>query len=124
MPSGTNTAFIERAGDRSFKADLNAYLDNDAALERRAESIEQYAYDLIQAGQEFYPWTLEHFEEAMVNAPSGNRIAVFATIAAAVDLDLKNDMSNHMALVAVRQLMNRYWLDCARQEVEKNDNPD
>jgi hypothetical protein len=120
MPSSTNTAAIDRASDRSFKADLNAFLDNEAALERHAELIEQYAHDLIQAGQEFYPWTLDHFEEAMIHAPSGNRIAVFATIAAAVDLDLKNDLSNHMALVAVRQLMERYWLDCAMQKAEEN----
>jgi hypothetical protein len=110
---------IEQASDRAFRADLNAHLDNEASVERRAEAIVQHAHDLIREGEEFYPWTFNHFEEAIVNAPEGHRIAVFVTIAAAVDLDLKNDHSNHMALVAVRQLMEWYWLDCAMQEAVK-----
>jgi len=114
---GTNTAGIET---KAFRSDLNRYLDTEAAKERRAESIVQHARDLIQQGEEFYPWTFNHFEEAIGNAPRGYCVLMFATITAAVDLDLKNDHSNHMALVAVRQLMERYWLDCAIQEVKKN----
>jgi len=119
MPSNT-TAAVERASDSAFRTDLNTFLDNEASLERRAELIVKHARDLIREGEEFHPWTFNHFEEAMVNAPEGQLIAVFVTIAAAVDLDLKNDHSNHMALVAVRQLMERYWFDCAMQEVKKN----
>jgi hypothetical protein len=110
---------IEQASDRAFRADLNAHLDNEASTERRAALIVQHARDLIQKGEEFYPWTFNHFEEAIGNAPRGYCVLMFATIAAAVDLDLKDDHSNHMALVAVRQLVERYWLDCAMQEAMK-----
>lgn len=115
-----NTADIERASDRAFRTDLNAHLDNEATQQRQDELIEAEALQLVQEGQKFYPWTFEHFEEAIGNAPNGDRITVFATMAAATDLDLNNHYSNHMALVAIRRLVEKYWLECARQEAEKN----
>lgn len=114
---GTNTASIEK---KAFRADLNHFLDAEAAKERQDELIEEQASYLVQEGQEFYPWTFDHFEEAIGNAPNGDRITMFATIAAAVDLRLNNQYANHTALVAIRQLAERYWLACAKHEVNKN----
>jgi hypothetical protein len=116
MMFGTNTS-IER---REFRRDLNRYLDTEAAKERQYQLIEEQALYLVEVGQEFHPWTFEHFEEAIGNAPSGDRIAVFATIASAVDLHLDNLYANHAALSAVQQLVEKYWLKCARHEAEKN----
>ena len=114
---GTNTDGIE---DRTFRSDLNRFLDAEAAAVRRYELIEQQALYLVQEGQDFHPWTFERFEEAIGNAPSGDRIAMFAIIASAVDLHLDNHFANHAALTAVQQLVEKYWLKCARYEVEKN----
>lgn len=114
---GTNTS-IER---KAFKSDLNRYLDAEAAKERRYELIEEQALYLVQEGQEFHPWTFDHFEEAIGNAPNGDRIVMFATIASAVDLHLDNHYANHTALTAVKQLVEKYWLACAKHEAEKND---
>jgi len=111
---------IEQASDRAFRADLNAHLDNEAFLERQAESIEQHARDLIQKGEEFYPWTFKHFEEAISNARSGERKVMFATIASAIDLHLDNHHANAVALVAVKQLVERYWLNSAILEARKS----
>lgn len=117
MMFGTNTASIEK---RTFRADLNRFLDAEAAAERRAELIEEQALYLVQEGQEFHPWTFEHFEEAMGNASRGDRIVVFATVASATDLHLDNHVANRTALIAIKGLVENYWLDCARQEAEKN----
>jgi len=114
---GTNTASVER---KAFRDDLNRFLDAVAAEERRYELIEQESLNQIQPGQEFYPWTFEHFEEAIGNAPNGDRAIVFASIASAVDQHLDNDFTNHTALVAIRQLVERYWLACAEHEAKKN----
>lgn len=116
---GTNTASIER---KAFRSALNRFLDAEAAAERQAELIEEQALYLVQKGQEFYPWTFDHFEEAIGNAPNGDRIAMFATIAAAVDLHLDNHHANHIALTAVKQLMEKYWMKCALYSLgEKNE---
>lgn len=112
---GTNTA-----EDKAFRSDLNRFLDAEAAAVRRYELIEQQALYLVQEGQDFHPWTFERFEEAIGNAPSGDRILAFATIASAVDMKLDNHYANHVALTAVQQLVEKYWLECAKQEAEKN----
>ena len=114
---GTNTAGIER---RAFRADLNRFLDTEAAKERRDEQIEEQALYLVEVGQEFHPWTFEHFEEAIGNAPNGDRVCVYANVASAVDLHLDNHYANHAALTAIQQLVEKYWLDCAMKEAEKS----
>lgn len=113
---GTNTG-IER---KAFRSDLNHFLDAEAAAVHRHELIEEQALYLVQEGQEFHPWTFEHFEEAIGNAPNGDQVVMFATIASAVDLHLDNLYANHAALTAVKQLVENYWLKCARHEAEKN----
>lgn len=113
---GTNTS-IER---KAFRSDLSRYLDAEAIKERRYELIEEQALYLVRPDQEFHPWTFDHFEEAIGNAPNGDRILMFATIASAVDLSLDNLYANHTALTAVKQLVEKYWLACAKHEAEKN----
>lgn len=120
MSSGTSTASIERVDARDFRADLNAHLDNEAANQRRAESVEFNAHDLIQAGREYDPWTFDHFVEAIGNAPEIDLKILFATIASAVDFKLDNQYANYTALHVMRKLVEQYWLGCARQEAEKN----
>jgi hypothetical protein len=117
MMFGTNTASIER---KAFRSDLNHFLDTAAAAERRAELIEEQALYLVQEGQEFHPWTFDHFEEAIGNAPNGDRIVMFATVASAVDLHLDNHYANYTALSAVKRLVEKYWLECATQEAGRN----
>lgn len=114
--SGTT---IDRASDRAFRVDLNAHLEAERASEIRAELLDEQAKDLTQPGQEFYPWTFAHFEEAMENSPHGYRALLFATVAAAVGLDLKDDNSNHMALCSIRQMVEKYWLKCALHHVRE-----
>lgn len=106
--------------DRAFKTALNDFLEREAEAQRRAEMTEQFAEDLILKGAEFYPWTFDHFEEAMGNATNGERALAFATIASAVDFNLDNPHANHMALVSVKQMVERYWLESARSYAEKN----
>ena len=112
--SGTNTAAIERAGDRAFRRELHTFLEDQVSAERKAELLNEQAQYLIQPGQEYDPFTFDHFEEALANAPKGDRMAV----AAAVDLKMDNHFSNHMALVALHQVVERYWLNCAAHSLK------
>lgn len=102
----------------SDRDELNTYLNRKAEYERRAELAdqqqEQYAKDITQRDQEFYPWTQEHFEEAMGNAPFGDRLTVFIAIGAAIDSNLDNEYSNHLVCTAIQQLVENYWLGCAK----------
>lgn len=111
-------AEIDRMVERAQRNELNRFLGKEAAEERHAEEIEQRAKDMMQVGEEYHPWTFANFDEAIGNAPDAERMVMFATIAAAVDLDLKNEYSNHMALVAIRQLNERYWMEAATRAAE------
>ena len=117
MEIGTNTA--ERTSDRVFKSELDDFLSEQARTQRRAELIDQYALYLIQKGEEYYPWTFVHYEEAMGNAPEADRRVAFITVAAAVDLGLCNEHANHLALTAIRKLAEDYWKSIASEEAEK-----
>lgn len=114
---GTNTASIE---GKAFRSDLNHFLDAEAAEVHRHELIEEQALYLVQTGQEFHPWTFKHFEEAIGNAPNGDRKVMFATIASAVDLNLDNHHANTCALIAVKQMVEKYWVKIAQQHAEDN----
>lgn len=107
-----------------YAAELDDYLDREAKNERQAEAedqlSEQYAKDMTQAGREFYPWTLDHFEEAMSNASLSERLTVFIAVSSAIDLKLTNLYSNHLAMSAIEQVVERYWLDCAKADWGKS----
>jgi len=111
-------AEIDRMVERAQRNELNRFLDKQDDEERHAEEIGQRAKDMMQVGEEYHPWTFTNFEEAIGNAPDSERMVMFATISAAVDLDLKNDHSNHIALVAIRQLSERYWMEAATRAAE------
>ena len=77
---------------------------------------EDHARQLMQKGEECYPWSFDHFEEALANASFGDRKVVFVTVLSAVELKLDNDYSNHMALEAISQLVDNYWGKMAARE--------
>jgi hypothetical protein len=109
----------DRASSRAFRSELNAYLDSEADKQREAEMAEDYAKHLIKEGQECYPWTFDHFEEALQNAPRGERLVAFVAIAVAVDLNLRNEFSNHMALSALTKMVEEYWKSVAAYKAEE-----
>lgn len=104
--------------ERHKSAELNAYLDKCAAAERHAEAVEERAKYLMQIGEDFHPWTFQNFTEAIENAPDAYRKTMFACIAEAVNSGLQNNHANHLALVAVRQLVERYWTECAAKAAD------
>lgn len=110
-----NIADIER---KAFKDDLHRFLEAEAEEQRREEQLEATALCMLQSA-EYDPWTYEHFEEATGNAPDANRRVMFAAIAAAVDSKFINNYTNHAALTAIRQLVEGYWLSCARYQLRK-----
>lgn len=88
--------------------------------EQRQEMIEAMANDLVQEGAEYFPWKLEHVLEAVENAPESMQMTMVASLAAAiVDSKLKNDVGNHLALVAVKKLVEDYWLEAAKKQAER-----
>lgn len=109
-------ADVDRASDKTFRSELNAYLDKEAEKEREAEMAEDYAKHLLEEGEEFHPWTFAHFEEAIANASYPERMTAYVTIATAVELHLSNVYSNHMAVEALRQLVENYWEEAAKQK--------
>lgn len=117
----TSAEDIERAGDKEFRHDLDAFLSAEEDAELREIALEEQAQFLISPDQACYPWTFDHFEEAIGNASEANRKLIFATLAAAIlDFNLDNPACNHIALVALRQVVEGYWLKCARHLAEKS----
>ena len=100
---------------------LNHHLNKESEAERRAEMVEQRTKDLMQVGEAWHPWTFENFEEAIVEAPKAERMQMFILIASAVDLGLKNDHGNHLALVGLRQLVERYCTEGAAKAADAED---
>jgi len=107
--------------DRYFERQLKAHLAQQDAAERRADMVEQRTKDLMQKGESWHPWTFENFEEAIGNAPEAQRKVMFSCIASAVDSGLNNDHANHCALVAVRQLVERYCTEGAAKAADAED---
>lgn len=112
---------IDRMVERGQRNELNRFLERESLAEVRAEQTEQRAKDLMRMGEEYHPWTFENFEEAIGNAPDANRKIMFATIAEAVSVGLVDNHRNHLALVAVRQLVERYWTELAVSVAERDD---
>jgi hypothetical protein len=112
---------IDRMVERGQRNELNRFLAAEHTQEIRAEQIEQRAKSLMRVGEEYHPWSFENFEEAIGNAPDAERKVMFATIAEAVASGLKNDHCNHMALVAIRQMNERYWTKLAVCVAERDD---
>ena len=110
---------LTRAEKIAFNADHARYYAQQEAAERRAAMVEQRTKDLMQVGEEYHPWSFQNFEEAIANAPDSDRVLMFTYIAAAVDQGLKNDHTNHLALVGLRQLVERYWTKCAAQAADE-----
>ncbi len=105
--------FGNHAEDRYHARQLDRFLAEQDAAEQRAARVEERAKDLMQPGEDYYPWTFENFEEAIGNAPDAQRKMLFACVSEAVDAGLQNDHANHLALVALRQLNERYWTEVA-----------
>ncbi len=97
-------AMIEEMKIEGRRMELQEYLIN---------CINQYAKDLIQPGEQCDPWTPEHIEEAIGNSSEGYRKTMFACLIEAKSQNLSNNHANHLALVSIRQLVNRYWTEMA-----------
>ena len=109
------------AEDRYFERQLNKFLDEQDAAERREEMIEQKAKDLMQPGQEYDPWKFSNFMEAFCESSESMQQNVFCSIAAAVvDSKLENEYGNHLALTMIKKMVEDYWLDVAKHNVERD----
>lgn len=113
-------AQVERASDREFRIELNLHLSKEDQCARKAAMIEQRAKDLMQKNEWCDPWSFTNFTEAIENAPEHERKMMFSTVAEAVSQRLDNNHANHLALVALRQMVERYWLDIATKEALKD----
>ena len=103
----------------AFNEDLGRYMAAEVAADRRAERIEAMVEDSMRAGQEYYPWTRANVLEAIENAPENNQIVMFACLSSAITLGLDNDHSNHLALTAIKKLVEEYWQDFAKTMAER-----
>lgn len=112
-------AQVERASDREFRIGLEKYLNRGDECARKAAMIEQRAKDMMQKNEWCDPWSFTNFTEAIENAPEHERKLMFSTVAEAVSQRLDNNHTNHLALVALRQMVERYWLDVATKEALK-----
>ena len=105
--------------DNALHAELNEHLDAAARHEKRVEEAAEYAKSLLEKGQECDPWTFEHFEEAMTNAPEGGRRIVWNYIQEAA-LSEKNKPTNSvMAIELLKHLVMTYWEHIASIEAGK-----
>jgi len=105
----------------AIEYELNHHLNKESEAELRAAMVEQRTKDLMQVGEAWHPWSFENFEEAIGNAPEAQRKVMFSCIASAVDGGLNNDHANHCALVAVRQLVERYCTEGAAKATDAED---
>ena len=104
---------FERVERIAFNHDLSEWNHKEAAAEHRAEQIEQNTEALMQPNEKFYPWTFANFTEAIENASEAERKVFFAFTAEAVEHGLKDDHRNHMAMCAMRLMVEQYWNRCA-----------
>lgn len=111
-------AQIDRMVDRAQRNELNRFLADQEEEELRAERVEERTKELMQPGEDYHPWTFENFEEAIENAPDAQRKTLFACVTEAVGTGLNNDHANHLAMVAMRQLVERYWQDVSSKIAE------
>jgi len=104
--------------DKAFRAELNQYLDAKAAEERRIEAKANHAADLMDKGQPDDPWTFEHFEEAMANAPEAARKLMWEYFEDANNSHFTNGKKNYLALKAMSLMVETYWMQIAIQDAE------
>lgn len=74
----------------------------------------------MSAHEKIHPWEFVDFTEAIENASELKRKLMFCAIATAVNLDLKNDHANHLAMVSIRQLIDDYWEEAEKLKLERN----
>ena len=107
-------------GDRAFRSELNQHLAKEVAQELRAEAVKELARYMVQKDEEFYPWTFEHYEEAIANASKVERLVLWSALLKVANDGLKNSSKNEFALSILQETVERYWYNLALQEADKH----
>lgn len=116
-----NQREVEEIADRAFKSELNRHIEDETEKDRRAESAERRARFMMQKDQEYYPWTFEHFEEAIANALKFERLIVWSCIAKAIRVSLNKPEENEFALSVLQDMVESYWHKLAVQKANKQE---
>jgi hypothetical protein len=110
---------------------MNQFLNREADEERQAEErqamIEERAKDLMKEGQEFYPFTIEHFLEAITQSTDLEALGFGAGLLAynrvrAYGDEFNNIVADKLAITVAEELSIRcknYWFEVAKYQVEK-----
>lgn len=105
--------------DKALNAELNQHLNTEMTATQRFEAKADYAASLLEEGQPDYPWTFEHFEEAMANAPDPARKLVWEYLHDANHSRFANGKKNYLALIAMQLMVDTYWMQIAIQDAEE-----
>jgi len=108
--------------DRAFRAELNAFLDGEVEVERRAEITEELAQCLMKPGEKYHPWIFANFEEALANAPQADQKMFWSCVIEAINSKLNDPIRNHLALEAMKFLVGNYWYALALSEARNRVN--
>ena len=111
---------VERMADSALRADLNNHFCREAEADRKVAMIEERAKDMTQPGEEFHPWTFDHFTEAIGNAPRGEQMVMFASISEAEHRGLNDNFANNLALTSITKMVKDYWNRAAIVQAEKD----
>ncbi|HKI53908.1 MAG TPA: hypothetical protein VJ987_07265 [Anaerolineales bacterium] len=99
---------VDKLSDQQFRRELNDHLDAEADAQRMAELHDDEVKFLTSPGQEFYPFTHDHIQEALGNMPENHQMVISAYIGAADDLP-DNEICQSFATNVIRKFIREYW---------------
>ena len=101
--------------DKARERELHEHLDKDVEQESMKELAESY----MQEGEDYYPFQPDNLGEALAEMNHANLKFIAAAFAVAAKDGFRNDMANHLAVIAIAKNAELYWEDYARMRAER-----
>lgn len=98
---------------------LNDHLAKEEAMDKRAERVQEMADFLMEEGQEYHPYSLKNFWEALRECSEAGELWICTTISSAVNLKMENSVLNEMAVKSIKDMVEIYWERLALKEAER-----
>lgn len=118
MADGRDIPAIERASDNEFRSALNTHQDAIDSSEKQAEHIEQLTNILMAPGNDYDPYNLKNFEQALSDAPESAIKFVWAFYVEAAKDKFRDNTTNHTAIYALDLMVWEYWEKLATARAE------
>lgn len=98
----------------AFNDDYKRYLDAEDRADARHVAIEDEVVELMKEGGECYPFTRANMFEALGEISDSRQNIITAYFCTAHESKGSNDFANNGVYIAIRAMVNEYWLDTAK----------